>query len=358
MIDDLRKERPRATLVALAEELQMSQAYLVGNTIYSDKGIIGWPYAWQRPAATEEAAWKSMVGGSAPQLWFYIGFPWATLIDGLQTGVPLGWKLLRQLEQLRKHSQEEAQGRRMATVCQHIHCARFIEIFRKIGVTDLFWSHAVKGQPEISGVKIHGFPLYPAQVEKGEILEINPGRPKKWCANFIGAYNPAIYLSSVRARIFEDIDQTDLLVIKREGWHFDRAVYNQQIAGVEPDRARLVLEETYKQEYLQAIRDSTFTLCPTGSGPNSIRIYEALCLGSIPVILTRDLALPGEAALWEAACVFEEDSAEGYVRASARIRAMSKIEVRDRQAAIQDLFDVVGPRGYAELIKNSMAPKL
>ena len=40
------------------------------------------------------------------------------------------------------------------------------------------------------------------------------------------------------------------------------------------------------------MNNSKFTLCPSGNGVNSIRIWEAMKYGSIPVILSNTLLLP------------------------------------------------------------------
>jgi hypothetical protein len=47
---------------------------------------------------------------------------------------------------------------------------------------------------------------------------------------------------------------------------------------------------------------SKFTLCPSGSGPNSIRFWEALACGSIPILLSDTLQLPYH-ELWDKAIV-------------------------------------------------------
>jgi len=324
------------------------------STINQTAGAVGYPFHWQVPAATEKAAYQAMADREEALDFVYVGFPWATMLDGLRNDGKVISELLRALDRIRATIESDGMPARRATVVQHIFSDRYIEIFHACGVTDLFWSHARVDQPEIDGIAVHPFPLFPAQTPDGsEVGDLH--RPRRWLGNFIGAYNPKIYLSDVRKHIFADAGATDLLIIERDTWHFERAVYEQQIRDITPDEAHLAVEAQHKEEYLEAIRDSVFTLCPTGSGPNSIRIYEALALGSIPVILTRDLALPGDAALWEAVCIFEEDSAEGYARACAAMRAMTREDIHHRQAAIPRLFAAAGPVGYAALISNQMA---
>lgn len=110
-----------------------------------------------------------------------------------------------------------------------------------------------------------------------------------------------------------------------------------------------------KQEYIDAIRQSWFTLCPTGSGPNSIRIFECLALGSIPIVLSRELRLVGAQDLWDRAAIIEEDSEDGYRRAIERARRMSEAERVEMMSAGKVLFDHVGPGAFGDIIRQGMA---
>ena len=315
--------------------------------------VISYPRYWQVPAATEKAACEALSVRADLLGFVYIGFPWATVIDGVRRETATIDELMRALVAIRA-LQIEGPDIRRATVAQHINADRFIEIFSACGVTDLFWSHARKSHSQIGGITVHPFPLFPAQTpDMTEHDDLH--RPRRYLANFIGAYNPKVYLTDVREHIFSDAGTADdLLIVKRDTWHFERTVYAEQMKGIAPDDARLSLEAEQKEEYLQAIRDSVFTLCPTGSGPNSIRIGEALALGSIPIILTRDLALPGSLALWESTCVFADDSLSGYRQALDQVRIMPDAEIRTRQRNTRELFAQVGPSSYRALILTAM----
>lgn len=322
-------------------------------SLFRSNGVVGYPFYWQVPAATEKAAYDGMVLGHGGVNFSYVGIPWATVIDGVRNDAGVVGELLSAVQKVWELSDGGGIKARCATVSQHIHADRFVELFEACGVTDLFWSHARLGQKKIGSIRVHPFPLFPAQVQwEEETVLLDDRRP--WLANFIGAYNPGIYLSDVRQRIFEDHEERDLLIVKRDAWHFDRQVYSQQILGRDPDQAEISAEAERKAEYIDAIRNSTFTLCPTGSGPNSIRIAEALALGSIPIILTRDLALSGDSALWNAACLFEDDNVNGYRRAIARARAMSEDECRTRRHATQELFAAIGPQSYGDIVTQAM----
>jgi hypothetical protein len=52
--------------------------------------------------------------------------------------------------------------------------------------------------------------------------------------------------------------------------------------------------QTLRQQYLDVLNRSITVLCPRGTGRNSIRFFETLCVGKIPVLLSDDAALPYE----------------------------------------------------------------
>lgn len=317
-------------------------------------GVVAFPYFWQAPAATENAAFEAAIKANGiSENTLFVGYPWATLIDALRrrsTRLPV---LLSGLEQVAEALKATHLPNRRVTVAQHIHARQFISLFKALGITDLFWSHAIESEKEAEGIVLHPFPLFPAQAPFAVSNEQRLA-PRRYLANFIGAYNPGLYLSNVRQVIFDNKGkESDLCIIKREAWHFDRAVYVEQMHGqpATDEQARREREEA--QEYLDAIRQSWFTLCPTGSGPNSIRIFEALALGSIPIVLTKSLRLPGPRVLWEKSVLFEEDSEAGYRRAIARARAMSNVEMQHKIIASAELFAYVAPENYARLIAGN-----
>jgi hypothetical protein len=319
--------------------------------VVQHRHLLAFPCHWQVPAATEQAAYEAVAAMPEPPPWQYVGFPWATLIDGLCRNAATVAPLLAALKAM--HQAPRPAGRRV-TVAQHIHALQYVELFTASGVTDLFWSHATHQQPVHEGVRVHGFALYPAQapVSRGDLSLV---RPRRYLANFIGAYSAGLYLSQVRETIFNDAGHLpDVLIVKRSAWHFDRAVYQEQIKGVAAQPLQLSLEQAMAQEYIQGIIDSWFTLCPSGSGPNSIRIFESLTLMSIPIILTRSLKLPGPPDLWQKAALIEDDTAAGYHRALAQARALGTEQRLQMLQAGQALVKIVGPAGYAGLIQAGL----
>lgn len=313
-------------------------------------GLTAFPFHWQTPAATEKAAYESILAAPHRLPFEYIGFPWATVIDGLRYGAAITAPLLMALK---RASAVPARSGRRVTVAQHIYAMQFVELFKTCGITDLFWPHVTHRQREIEGIRLHPFPLFPAQTPQAALLD--PERPRRHLANFVGSYDPAFYLTNVREVIFNDANEAgDLKIIRRDAWHFERAVYEEQIRGLRADDQRLKVEQERTEEYLRAIRDSWFTFCPSGSGPSTIRIFESLSLGSIPVILTRDLRLPGPQALWEKAAIIEDDSSAGYSRALETARAMDSQSKREMLEAGAELLEAVSPRAFCRLIESTL----
>lgn len=354
--------------------------------IERDHTIIAFPHFWQTPAATEKTAHDAL--RAMPQMLAgmrYLAFPWATLIDAMHTNAHTTPVMLHALQRLADACDEHrTHGHHpqppCATVCQHIHAMNHIDMFRAAGVTDLFWSHARTDQAPTPGIRIHPFPLFPAQAPTYAPANDQANQPatqpatepasarasarasapareptRAYLANFIGAYSPALYLSNVRQIIFNDANlHNDMHIIRRDRWHFDRAVYDEQVRGISAQTAQLAAEARMTKEYLDAIRASWFTLCPTGSGPNSIRIFEALALGSIPIILTKTLVLPGHHPAWTRAAIIEADTEQGYRRALDTAR---KLPIREREHMLKygaQLFQDVGPAGFGDIIIDTL----
>lgn len=338
------------TVAACAQTLADVSREVSGDLYHAD-GLVAFPYYWQVPAATEKAAYEAVLKGKRDTRTFlYIGFPWATLMDALATDSQLLPSLIDGLRKVEHFLQSRQKNETRVTVAQHIRANDLFQLFETFGITGVFWSHALKTQTQFNGLRIHPFPLYPAQAPaKTEI--VNEDRPRRYLANFIGAYNPSIYLTNVRQVIFADAETSaDLLIVKRDVWHFDRSVYREQMRGVGVMFDEKAREAAEKQEYLDAIKESWFTFCPTGSGPNSIRIYESLASGSIPIILSKSLRLPYDKIVWKKSSIIEEDSESGYRRALAFARSMT---LDDRKIMITSgikLYENVGPHGYLTLL--------
>jgi hypothetical protein len=90
-------------------------------------------------------------------------------------------------------------------------------------------------------------------------------------------------MSDVRLKIFNILDKNpDCYIVRRNQWHYDGVVY----------KGAKETNKNYENDFKNNLMESKFSLCPSGTGPNSIRISESMSFGSIPVILANSLILP------------------------------------------------------------------
>lgn len=303
---------------------------------------------WQYPAITELHAYRNVrdkMRGLASGF-HYLAFPWATLIDCYNNQK---WPKVEYL----KRKLEEAialvpPGAYVATVCQHIDMERFEWLFKSARVRHIFWTHDRKGSwADSLPFEVSPFPLYPTNYLPPAL------RPHedKYVYCFVGARSNQWYLNQTRNWILDALaDDQRAFVRGRDEWHYNPIVYSVQIAGQQ--ESSVTTNASNEEEFVNILSGSTFALCPSGSGPNSIRLWESIRAGSIPVILADTWACPGTPELWEAACLFVEEersSVEGLrellwrlSRDEKRVDAMrcALSELRKRYFDISFIYDM------------------
>lgn len=284
--------------------------------------VIDFGRDWQFPAVTEKHAVKKVAdvlagaGGLT-----YVGFPWATLID-LRNNFREADELTDAALQLRA---QIPRGARVATVCQHIHLRRVSSLMKAIGITDVFWSHAERGIDSMDGLTIHPFPLFPVQQQDRVTSEKHD---RKHLFSFVGAKPSKWYLTDVRKHILEQLSGVpDGKVVGRETWHYEKVVYEIQIQGGGRDASADSVAKAYQnkdsEDFQEVLKSSVFALCPSGSGPNSIRLWEAIGAGCIPVVLAENWLPPGDQRLWDEAVVFCDEDLESVRALPERLRALA-----------------------------------
>lgn len=252
---------------------------------------------WQYPACTEQEFYNQ--NKDTPGYW---GIPWATIIDS-QVNINGLVPVLRLL----------TKGPRQ-TCCQHIHFRRLLGLFKKLQVTVVYTPHKVKGQDYIDGIEIRPCAMYAVNFEDPKrnmrFLEVAPERDLLYA--FVGAHQRS-YLSDIRLRIFSMDKLENTVVVNTGDWHFNSIVYSdsQERGGETSDLTEQHLRKT--RTYNDILMRSRFSLCPSGSGPNSIRLWESLAAGAIPVVLADTLELPAH-PLWKDAVVFLPESYLGNLK--------------------------------------------
>ena len=251
--------------------------------------IVAFPQGWQLPAKTEEWIYETLIRENCNSLFVeYVAFPWATLIDLIKR--KKNDKVNFYVAALKSAPPKKNLIR--LTSCQHVEFKSIIDYFRELGISDLFASHKEVGSNAIHNIRLHPLALYPVSFFNDIDCGFRDLNKRKYLYSFIGAYDQGCYISDVRDKILSGSKSSDCLIIKRNNWHFELDVYKQQIDGLDLSLDEINCIKRDAIEYKRAISDSIFSLCPSGSGPNSIRFWESIALGAIPILLSDRLDVP------------------------------------------------------------------
>jgi len=264
---------------------------------------------WQYPCATEKQAYENHLSLRLGQhidperriIHTYLGLPWATYIDKkvFPEDVPafLRPRLAGYKKLARAHGYELA----IHTVCQQIHWRRLVEQFHEVGITDLHLSHCEKNiDPQHDGYRfrVHSWPLIAVNFEDpARAAGLQPDKPiseKRYLASFIGAHMPH-YRSDVRPRLLDAAKAdggNDIFFELNGEWHFNRIVYQEQVQNKPLPQEELQKNQAAALRYNQILSDSIFSICPEGSGPNTLRVWESLAVGAIPVVIADEWIAP------------------------------------------------------------------
>jgi hypothetical protein len=230
------------------------------------------------------------------------------------------------------------------TVCQHIRWKDkgMISAFEKAGITDLWIAHKEKEINTCKSIRLHSWPLYAVNVleeDRNTGISFVQAKEKRIFASFKGAYMQH-YLSSTRIDLMELDRLEGYSIAVNDLWHFNKEVYdiqaNSREIEVSANGKQLVIE------YNRLLSDTLFSLCPAGAGPNTLRLWESLATGSIPVILSDKYELPSSINLGVPEVVIKKaviEHSEGDIASlDKRLRAISIEECEDRQENGQRLF--------------------
>ena len=279
---------------------------------------------WQYPVITEKVFWEQNKHNQN-----YIGIPWATIID----------KNINTEALVRLFGDKVNKDNYNITCCQHIYFRKLIKVFKAIGIKVLYTPHKVYSENQIDGILLKACPLYAINIEDENKNKEFTGvdfltveRNKLY--TFQGAYQNG-YLSDIRKRIFALEKKPDVEIRYSGDWHFNKIVYSDEHQN-KSGKYTVQDKHVYNTvEYNKLLLDSQFSLCPSGTGPNSIRLWESLAVGTIPVILSDQLELP-EHPLWPKAIIrmLERDLANvDYI-----LRSMSAQEIKERRKNCMTLY--------------------
>lgn len=199
------------------------------------------------------------------------------------------------------------------TVCQHIRYREIIPLLARAGVKLLFTPHASLEQGDMHVLPIAHFPVNGAL----------PAPDKGIFYSFVGT--PKSH--PIREEILKMQHPQDCVMISRSEWHFMRAL--QELYGTAPTTSKEE-EEQAALEYKSLLSRSRFSLCPRGTGASTVRFWESLQAGAIPVVIADDMMLPSSADVeWDECIVrLPEKSLPSLVTVLSAIPARKEEEMR------------------------------
>ena len=199
--------------------------------------------------------------------------------------------------------------------------------------------------PRGGGLHLHPWRLYAVNVEdpgrrQGLRIGADPA-DRRWLASFMGAHMPH-YLDDSRLRLQALAGEPDCRIeLTGDRWHFDGIVYGHQVRNEPLDAHAGGANEV--DRYNALLGDSVFALCPCGAGPNTLRLWEALAAGSVPVLIGHEPVLPRGGSLepidWDR-IVLRHDL-HRVAELPARLRGISTDERRERQRLGMAAFERV-----------------
>jgi len=305
--------------------------------------VIAYCNDWQRPAKTEEWVCDTLIENKVYSKFVeFVCFPWATLVDAIERGKSERVdKLMRALNDLPPKTTLIR-----ATACQHVNIENISLILKKNKVTNVFWAHKRKGDKDLEGMTLHPMALYPVAYFAQSVLPVKNFADRRYKTSFIGAYDHSNYISDERQKIFNLPANEESFILRRSEWHFEKRVYKEDINSI-----NLTMEEERDEVekmwlYKNVMNETQFAFCPSGAGPNTIRLWEAFMFRSIPVIINSNLHFPS--VFFENSCVSLNDVTV------AELNKLNQTSVRPMIVTINDLlsnvFDLFNRNSITKLI--------
>ena len=265
---------------------------------FNNYEIIYYDNKWQEPVITEKQIFQNILQKYSFLPFHYFAFPWASYIDNI-------W--IHKYNELENIINDEIDyhyvidsNKTYFTVLQHISFREYINVFKKLNIRYIFTPHKMKSDVEFE--KMHDVQLIPISLfpkQKNDLSSFIDIQNRKYLTSFIGQVKHKNMLNDIRSNIIEFFqDKSDCYILKKANWHYNNIVYDSIKTS----------EHDHDEHYKNLLMDSQFSLCPSGTGPNSIRLWESLSFGSIPVILSDDLVLPELPVQYEDFCILWKEN--------------------------------------------------
>lgn len=239
----------------------------------------------------------------------YVAIPWATFIN---------------TDKLNELSRFELSVDGGFTVCQHIRYKEILPILKKMGVNVLFTPHAEPSQDP--AIKVLPIPHV-------AVNGIAAKQQKDILYSFIGFSN-----HSVRKALFDLRWPKDAVIKRRAVWHFSKS-------GNQAQKRQLA----EKREYQDVLARSRYSLCPRGTGASTLRFWESLQAGAIPVLFSDDMMLP-DFFDWSRCVILIKEADIATV--DAVIRAMSQEKEMAMRKACYEAYAYFQGKNFVSVIRD------
>lgn len=180
------------------------------------------------------------------------------------------------------------------TICQHIKYELILPILKKAGINLLFTPHVYRSY---WGIKVLPFP-------HEAVHAVGPAEKKDIFYSFIGLDSTSLIGSSLRRNLLDARHPAHTVVLERKYWHWARENNWGSLSSED--------QQKEKSEYQDILARSRYSLCPRGTGASTIRFWESLKSGAIPVLISDAMRLP-EGYPWHECVIRIKEKAAGSV---------------------------------------------
>ncbi len=99
------------------------------------------------------------------------------------------------------------------------------------------------------------------------------------------------YISDSRLRLQQLANNPSFYItITGNEWHFHKSAWRHQVHGSPLEEVSIISGSV--RRYNEVLSDSVFALCPAGAGRNTIRLWEAMAVGAVPVLVDEPPIFP------------------------------------------------------------------
>jgi hypothetical protein len=212
------------------------------------------------PVKTEETLYHQLTE-YAPFIntdYVYVALPLAWIINTY--GLPTAQHII---DEVHDRGADPSDHSKLFFICQHI----LVKDLDFKGST-VFTPHATSNDDYIS------IPHYSCNYD----LEMSkPWDDREFDYSFMGDFGSHPTRGRL-ASLFKDHPQS--IFINTSTWHFHTSKETQKLN---------------KKKYIELLGNTRHSLCPRGTGPSTIRMWEAMAMGSCPIIFSDGLKIPEKA---------------------------------------------------------------